>query len=399
LQKAQTAYQELINSFSGYAGIAKAICEVADSYLYLNRQPQKALQLYQYVLDTWPNSKDAMWAQAGIVKTHVQSQDENNAKAAYTTLFANYPSHENIPEAVFEIADSYRQTNPRKALELYEYAMSTWPNYNKWIDENDVLLRRKNLVLLKLGLGDEAGAQAVYQNMIAFSKDDIATAETVTDLANAYLNSGRNQKAVELYQYAKSRWSNTEHQIWAEVGLVKANTAIGNDPNETGVDELLTGFSEDLDLAKAVYTVAEQYHYVALTKKNQGNSKQAGEYFKKAVSLGRKLIKDLLGPSDPDLSSEVRYLMGQSFQESGEPQKAIAYYEQVVAGWPNGAHAWSAQFRIGQSWQQLEKARLVTKSEAQSNIRSAYQKVLQYYPDCPGAKAARTWMRNHGESN
>jgi len=67
LQEAQTAYQGLIDSFWGYAGIAKAICEVADSYMYLNRQPQEALELYQYVLDTWPDSADAMWAQTGIV--------------------------------------------------------------------------------------------------------------------------------------------------------------------------------------------------------------------------------------------------------------------------------------------------------------------------------------------
>lgn len=400
LQEAQTAYQGLIDSFSEYAGIAKAICEVADSYMYLNRQPQMALELYQYVLDTWPDSADAMWAQTGIVKVHVQSGDESSAQVAYGTLLTNFYNHENIPEAVYEIGDSYQQINGQKALELYEYAMSTWPNYSNWVDENDALLRRKNLVLLKLALGDEAGAQAAYESMIAFSEDDIATAEAVTELADACLNTGKHEKALQLYQYAKDRWSSGgSSAIWAHAGFVKTDIVLGSDPNGTRLDKLLADFSTDPDLAKAVYTVMEQYHYVALTKKNQGDSKQAGEYFTKAVSLGDKLIKDLLGPSDADLNSEVRYLMGQSYQESGDLEKAIEYYEQVVAGWPNGAHAWSAQFRIGYTYEQLKKAGAISKSEADNKIKSAYQKVLQDYPDCPAAKAAQKWLQSHSGSN
>jgi tetratricopeptide (TPR) repeat protein len=398
LQEALTAYRELIDSFSGYEGIAKTVCEVADSYL--RPKPQKALELYQYVLDTWPDSKDVMWAQLGVVKVNLVLGNTSGAQAAYETLLSQFSRHQHIPEAVYEVVDCYRASNPQKALELYEYAMNTWPNYNKWVDENDAMLRLKNLVLLKLVLGDDSGAQAAYGGMITLSEDDNAVAEAVTEVADVCLNIGKHEKALQFYQYAKDRWAGSGSSvIWAHVGLVKTDIVLGSDPNCTGLDKLLADFSADPDLAKAIYTVAEQYHYVALAKKNQGNNKQAKEYFGKAISVGIKLIKDLLNPVDADLSSEVRYLIGQSYQESGDLKKAVEYYEQVVADWPNNAHAWAAQFRIGLSWEQLEKAGSVTKSEVQSNIRSAYQKVLQDYPDCPAAKAARAWLQSHGKSN
>jgi tetratricopeptide (TPR) repeat protein len=399
LQEAQAAYQELVNSFYWYEGIAKAVCEVADSYLYLNRQPQKALEIYQYVLANWPSQSDTMWAQAGVVKARILLGDESSAQSAYQTLLTQYAKHRNICEAVYEVGDTYRLKNPQKALEHYNYALNTWPDYDAWIDENDALSRRKNLVLLKLGLEDEVGAQVAYETLLTKFSEIDNLSESVLEVANTYLISGRTQKAVELYQYAKTQWSNSEEQIWFEAGLVKANVAVGIDPNGTGVDELFTDFSEDSDLAKAVYTVMEQYHYVALTKKNQGNSKQAGEYFEKVISLGRNLIKGPLDPSDADLSSEVRYLMGQSFQELGDYEKAIEYYEQVVAGWPKGAHAWGAQFRIGYTYEQLKKRGLFSKSGVDDKIESAYQKVLQNYPDCPAAKAAEAWLKYHGKSN
>jgi len=279
MQEAQIAYQDLITSFSGHSGITKAVCEVADSYLYLNRQPQKALELYKYVLATWPNSNDAMWAQAGIVKVHVQLQDKSSSQAAYETLLVSFSAHKNIPEAVYEIADSYQQSNLRKALELYEYAMSTWPDYNKWIDENDALLRRKNIVLLKLGLGDETGAQAAYDSMIGFSTDDITTAETVTELANAYLDSGNYQRARQLFEYAKGRWSAAGiSEIWAEVGLAKTDIAIGNDPNLQSVAKLVAEYSKDQDLQQAVFAVVGRCYIESAAKENEGDNPGATKY-------------------------------------------------------------------------------------------------------------------------
>jgi len=394
---AQTACQQLIDNFSQYDGIEKAICEVADSYLTL--KPQRALELYQYVIDTWSDPNDEMWAQSGVVKANVMLGNESSAQAAYGTLLTQYDEHTNICEAVYDVGDTYRFKSLQKALDKYNYAINTWPDYDAWIDEDDAILRQTNLVILRLSVGDESGAQAAYEDLLTTFSGNYKLPGAVLDIANACLVSGNTQKATELYQYTKTQWSGTGHHIWAEAGLVNTNIATGNDPNDTGIDELLTDFSEDSDLAKAVYTVTEQYHYVALTRKSQGNSKQAGQYFAKIVSLGRKLIKDLLGTSDPDLSSEVRYLMGQSYQKLGDFGKAIEYYEQVVAGWPDGAHAWSAQFRIGRSWEQLEKAGAVTRSEAQSNIRYAYQKVLQDYPHCPAVKAAKAWLQSHGKSN
>jgi tetratricopeptide (TPR) repeat protein len=389
LQEAQTAYQELISNFGGYAGIAKTVCEVADIYLYLNRQPQRALELYQYVFNTWPNSKDAMWAQAGIVKVYAQSGDESSAQAAYATLLANYSTHLNISEAVYEIGDSYQQLNPRKALELYEYAMSTWPNYSKWVDENDALLRRKNLVLLKLGLGDEAGARAAYDSMIGFSTDDIATAEAVTELANAYLDSGKHERARQLFEYAKARWSSAGiSEIWAQVGLAKTDIALGKDPNLQSPTGFLNRFSQDPDLTNAVFAIVERYYVEAAGKENKGDSTGATKYLQEAIRRWKKIADGSYGPATPSLTAETRYLIAESYYRLGEYQEAIRHYKEVTANWPNFERAQHVHLMIGDSYERLKKAKVLSQSVTDSEIINSYQKVVESNPDSPVAKIA-----------
>ena len=383
------AYQGLIDSFSEYAGIAKAICEVADSYLYLNRQPQKALELYQYVLNTWPNSKDAMWAQTGIVKVHVQSQDESSAQAAYAILLANYSTHDNIPEAVYEIGDSYKQINSQKALELYEYAMSTWPNYSEWVDENDALLRRKNLVLLKLGLGDEAGAQVAYESMIAFSENDIATAGAVTELANAYLNSRKYQRARQLLEHAKELWFISESsEIWAEVGLAQVNIVLGIDPNLQSPAGFLDRFSGDPVLPQAVFLLAEEYFRQASFKNNEKDGTGATEYFEEAIVLFKKTLEYLPVSGSPLVEAESRYMIAETYHQLGRHDEAKDYYRQVVDSWPIFENAPFALLRICSSYRNLHRAGTVTKAEADVQIKDSYEQILRDYPDSAATKIA-----------
>jgi tetratricopeptide (TPR) repeat protein len=397
LQEAQTAYQDLLNSFSGHSGITKAVCEVADSYLYLNRQPHKALELYQYVLNTWPKSNDAMWAQAGTVKAHVQSQDEDSAQAAYTSLLANYSTHDNIPEAVYEIGDSYQQINGQKALELYEYAMSTWPDYNKWVDENDAILRRKNLVLLKLGVGDEAGAQAAYESMITFSSDNNATAKAVTELANAYLDSRKYQRARQLLEHAKKLWFISESsEIWAEVGLTQIGIALGKDPNLQSPSGFLDRFSGDPVLPQAVFTLAEEYFRQASFKNNEKDSTKATEYFEEAIGLFKKTLEYLPASGAPLVEAESRYLIAETYHQLGRHDKAKDYYRQVVDTWPIFEEAPIALLRICNSYRSLQRAGTVTKAEADVQIKDSYEQILQDYPDSSATKIARRWLNLYG---
>ena len=59
--EADAALEELTSSFSEHPGIVRSVCEIADRYLDTN--PAKALELYQYTMENWPSSEDAMWMQ------------------------------------------------------------------------------------------------------------------------------------------------------------------------------------------------------------------------------------------------------------------------------------------------------------------------------------------------
>ncbi|HIJ72130.1 MAG TPA: tetratricopeptide repeat protein [Planctomycetes bacterium] len=397
-QEAQTAYQELVNNYSEQAGIVEAICEVADSHLYLNR-PQKALEICRYVLETWPNSEDIMWAQAIIVKAYIQLQDADSAQAAYTNLLNNYSSHTKIPEAIYDIAQVYREPNPQKALELYEYAMSTWPDYSNWGDKNDAMLYRRDLVLLKLDLKDEAGAQAAYESMTALSQDNIVTAEAVTDVADAYLRTGNAQKARELFEYAQNLLSGTGvSEMWNQFNLVKTDISSGNDPNFQSLMSLISGFSQEPDLPAAIFTIAEHYYRQAFVRENAGLGKDAERYFQNSIALWDRAIEEL--PAyEADIAADSYYFTGEAYRRLGKIEKAVECYKWVVDNQPDNENAANAQFLIGYSYGQLKKNGAISRFDAEDKTRSAYEKVIQNYPDCIEAKAAQSWLKSHIKSN
>jgi len=387
-QDAEAALQELVEVYSEHAGAAKAVCEIADRYLDTN--PAKALALYQYTMENWSSMEDVMWAQTGLVKAHVISGDEGSAETAYQTLLAQFLEHENIPEAIYEVADASRASNSQKALELYEYAMNTWPGYNNWVDENDALLRRKNLVLLKLDLGDEVDAQAAYDSMVTFSADDIATAEAVTELANAYLDLGKHQRARELFEYTKGLWSGAGvSEIWAQVGLAKTDIALENDPNNEALEGLLIDFAGDQDLPTALFAVAQQHYKQGFRKDSEGYSRQAVEHFRSAITGWERMLEEVSESCTTSLAAETYHLIGDSYGRLCQFEEALENYTTVTNNWPDYEYIWHVELLTGFCYEEFQRAGTMPKSEAEGEMRSTYQWVVDNFPDSPGARVAR----------
>ena len=120
---AQTVVDKLVADFSGNRHIVNALCHVADGYRKSEKH-EKAHELYQYIVNTWPEAEYAMWAQM-----HLAIYISSGAQATYKKLIANYSGHEEIEYAVYQVANSYRKSGRHEnAIKLYQYVIDHWPD-------------------------------------------------------------------------------------------------------------------------------------------------------------------------------------------------------------------------------------------------------------------------------
>jgi hypothetical protein len=78
---AEAATAKLLTSYSGHARIARAIHDRAQHYRYTQKY-EKANELYQFVVGTWPKAEHALWAQADLIKSYLAQGDDTAAEAA-----------------------------------------------------------------------------------------------------------------------------------------------------------------------------------------------------------------------------------------------------------------------------------------------------------------------------
>ncbi len=100
---------------------------------YQGRQKyEQAIEIYQYVIDHWPDDEYAMRSEMEVAEINVlsliKSGDDPNAQAALDRLIADFNDHPTLPLAVFLIAEQYFYgNNYHRAIELWELLLYEYP--------------------------------------------------------------------------------------------------------------------------------------------------------------------------------------------------------------------------------------------------------------------------------
>ena len=136
----------------------------------------------------------------------------------------------------------------------------------------------------------------------------------------------------------------------------------------------------------ALCQIANSYY----KKASQIEDAQRKDYFRRAAEIYEKIINVL--PASRNLTPRACYFAGDCCHELGEYEKSVQYYQKVVDNYPTYGLAWSALFNIGSNYQQMSKAGLISKSEADAKTKAAYEQLLVKYPDCRAAIAAQGWL-------
>jgi len=375
--QAQAAYQKLLTDFAGNENMPRAVRDIAYRY-HIFKKYNEAVELYQYITDTWPDSEFAMWSYMGMAMSNIALGDDAAVGANIDRLLGDFAGDERLPEAFRDIAYQYHTLEKYdKAVELYQYITDTWP------DSFHAMWSHMGAAMSNIALGDDEAAGADIDNLLGFAgtEYDSHIAQAVRDVAYQCHKFGRYEKAKQLYQYILDNYPDSEYVIWAKAGIIQSDIGLGNDPNITEeLDKLIADFADSPGLPDRLHEIAGEY----CTKGTQLQSGGVADdgYFHKAITVWEKIIQQY--PDSPACLSRAYYCLGACYSHFlAEYAKAIENYQRVVDNWPyfDYQRASYAQFGIAGCYQNLEKSGEISAEEATNRIQQACNNLLSDYPD------------------
>jgi len=350
--QAQAALQELIGNFSKHKDLPTAVTYVADAYRKLERH-EKACEIYQYVVDKWPEDEHAMWSQMGLVISNTCLGNNNSAEKAFKKLCSDYSGYELLAKAICLVADNYRRLERyEKACELYQRALDNKP------DVESALWSLMGLAISHIGLGDfDAAGAAVDKLLDDFTEYDRISIATCM-IADEYRKSNKYEEASGLYRYVINKWPDAEHALWSHMGLGISNLRLSEEfIAQQAVEKLRTDFAEDERMATAGCLIGDEYRSLEMygeacelyqyvvdkwpdtekamwSQTNMGNIKLELGDENAARAIFDKVLADFAGhpvlPKAVDLMAYGYYRKALSKNKEGLDELAKWYYQKTI---------------------------------------------------------------------
>lgn len=242
----EAAIEKLITVFFEDERIAEMLGQVAGTYRKVKNY-EKALELYQYVLDNWPDSEQAIRSQRGIVLSNIGLGDDPNTEAAIEKLINNYSGHKHLAEAVYHVARKLK--DDAKAASLYQYIIENCP------DSELAIKSEAKIGNINIRLGDLNAAQVILDGLLADYSGDPVLPKAVAVMGDGYYNQALLLESKGLYEDAK--W-------YYQRAIVEC-------------ERILT------QLPEIPYTTAEACYFLAVCHERLGQQADAIQYYQMLV--------------------------------------------------------------------------------------------------------------------
>jgi tetratricopeptide (TPR) repeat protein len=161
MDDAQTIINQLKADCANDPRGAAALLNIGLYCQQLNKY-DKAIELHQYVANSWPQHTMAMWSQSCLAICYTGFSNMEAAEAATQKLLADFPQNEFIAQAVYDIARQYYQCGKHeKAKQYYQYVLDRYPQ-NK-----DIMWVKIGLAQSNIGLGNNESAENILDILAA----------------------------------------------------------------------------------------------------------------------------------------------------------------------------------------------------------------------------------------
>jgi TolA-binding protein len=409
---ADVAVDKLINDYAKQPTLPDEIYNIAQK-LGKAKQSARAIKLYQYVADTWPQSNNAINSRREIAYLSLDADDTETARKEIDGIINVFAGTNTLPAELYNIALRLGEKGLKvDAIKLHQY------NADKFPKEAAAMRSQAQVVQLNIRDGNNAGAEAAYAKLLDTFKGRPTLPDEVVKVADAYLDANSFDKAQQVNQSVIDKWPKTTSAMNAQLGIVKVHFAKDDSANaDSALDTLIADYKDTYltELSQAVldtgeaywkkglsYSIEIQIQYVrnkamGMAVSSDENNKarrggKAGAQYTKALAIWGKMLEQL--PDSPRADWN-HHLLAECYNHQGEYDKAIYHYQQVLDKYPDFVHAWIDQDKIIKIYQSMQVKGEITQAEAGILLEPAFKNILAKYPDCPIAKRARDWLDSY----
>ncbi|MBA7681660.1 Cell division coordinator CpoB [subsurface metagenome] len=389
---AQAGIDGLIADFADHPELPGEVYKIEAQYWRMKRYEDVKL-LCEYIAENHSDSDLAIKARTSVAAADILLGNYAAAQAGIDAVIRDFAEDPELARMLWKLGIvSWIGEKYDWSRQFYQRVVDTWPE-SSYAKRSQI-----GIIRADIKLGGNPSVLAGVDELIADFADHPELPGEVYELAYDCHLLKRYEDARQLWQRVVDSCPDRNDMIVmrSRIGVIMVDIDLGDDPSAlAGVDALIANFYDHPRLPQAVFRIGEQYYRLASAYRNQGLEIQSTESFAKAITVWERILRDISVELDPRYPPHAYYSSAISFGYLGQHETAINYYQALVDNWPDYKFAGIALFRIGRAYESLRKSGAVSKSEADSETRSAYEQLLEKYPTCIAAKSARRWLDRH----
>ena len=407
-QEADAALDVLIQKFGKDKNASKIILRAGLGYSSAG-EVARARKVFELLVQNYPDTQEAVKAQAALAITSVQAEDRNRIEPAVQTLLTKFPPSETKALGLHNVADTlvrkypaYGERRPTELdivalldkclLVIANYTQATWPGSN-W-----AMWAERDLATVAIQRGDDPNAEAAIGRLTGDYATRKDTPAALYFLGNYCLKANRDDKAEAIYKYLVEKFRSYDLAPLVKTSLGQMRLRQADDQGAEAIfQEVLTDYANHPRLADAVNVMAQEYYDYALRLGSgqpgarHGWSDSTTTYILKAVEQWR-IITDQL-PEDPSITPTAYYWLAEVYYRLSDYSAALESCTQLITRWPSHDKAWVVHVLAFKTyWQQMEEGSL-TEGQADVEMERVRSALLEKYPTSPAASAIRQSMQ------
>jgi len=376
-QATDAAIENIIAQHGANERAAEALNQIAWACRNL-RQYNKALSIYQYAVDNWPDKDRVAFAQHGIVMCQIGLGNPQEADAAFRVLVQKYGKEKDASKMVLWTAQGYSDGGePERAAKTFSLLVQSYP------DTPEAVQAQAALAIKSVLAEDAAQIEPTIQTLLTEFEPSETQALGLHNIANtivwklfAYANrsaKGPDVPAVfeksllAIANYTAATWPNSDWAMWAQRDLATLGIYHGDDAAaDAAISRLAADHASRTDTPEALYFLGNYFLELNRDEKAEAVYKTLVEKFPTydlapllKTSLGQMCLRRgdeegaetifqevLTAYAKHPRLPEAANLMGYAYCEaafreppllpSGEPylsQKAETYFRKAIEKW------------------------------------------------------------------
>ena len=301
-------------------------------------QYKSAISAYKFIVDNFPESEQAVWAQRGLASSYIGLGDIESAQIQTQKLIDNYINDPNIAQSVFEVADTYCWFGKNdKARPLYQMVIDNWPaaQHSMW--------SQMEIAISYIADGNDLAAKDASDKLILNYGDNVKLPEALFYIAGRYAWSKKYDSAYNLFQYIADNFPQTS---WAENAVFESHKNnvyqfLDNrdEPNAlSAINSLINAYRDKPELPAAVYDFAARHDWInggKVTELSREIYNRISNDFPDSVQAR----SSVLGMRKADITNLI---------ESGDDANALTCVKQLVTDFKGNGNLPEIVYRFGE---------------------------------------------------